>query len=202
MSAGQKGLVPEHTSGRSHDPADARHGVPTAARRSLGQLAPMPSQRSSTSHSPTPARQTIPAAAVSQRPSSALPAATLHARQSATPPPHADSQHTPSAQKPLMHSVAAAHAVPSAATRRWTRASSDPATSTPSALTRIPRALAAEPSMSSSAPNAPPAPATNQATPPVVAAATPAPERPTGPVSAMLGVIVVGGVANWPSASA
>ena len=48
-------------------------------------------------------------------PSVAAPLATEHAWQSSAPPPHAESQHTPSVQKPLSQSSSVWHASPTTA---------------------------------------------------------------------------------------
>jgi hypothetical protein len=89
--------------------------VPSSAGASPGQAAVAPSQRSAWSQAPVAARHTRSAPSSAQRPSTGAPAATLHASQSdPAPPPHAPSQQTPSTQKPLAHSAAAAHASPPA----------------------------------------------------------------------------------------
>ncbi|MFO0750365.1 MAG: hypothetical protein U1F43_32550 [Myxococcota bacterium] len=143
------------------------------------------------SHSPTGARQTVPAATTSQRPSAELPVARLHARQSAAPLPQADSQHTPSTQKPLWHSLAAAQLSPSVATRRkmW-RMSSEPAakTSPPDRSSAragsgaVDEAVDRPPALAS-----PPEPATKNSTPALVATASLVATRPMGPVGAGAG---------------
>jgi hypothetical protein len=46
----------------------------------------------------SPSSQLVPAATAAHTPSLGAPCATLHASQSATPPPQGVSQHTPSTQ--------------------------------------------------------------------------------------------------------
>jgi hypothetical protein len=89
--------------------------VPADATTWAGQAPVLtPSHVSGGSHVPLPARHTVPAATAVQVPSPEVaPAAVLHAWQSpATPPPHAVSQQTPSAQKPLSHWIPLVHGAP------------------------------------------------------------------------------------------
>jgi len=61
-SAGHAGLLPLHTSWRSHSPAAARHTVPLVERTSDGQVADDPLQVSAGSQPPADARQVWPEA--------------------------------------------------------------------------------------------------------------------------------------------
>ena len=105
--------MPVQLSATSHAPAAAWQTVPAAVSTSAGQAAELPVQVSATSHAPAASRQTMPAARGAQVPSTAAPAATLHAWQSlGSPPPHAVSQQTPSVQKPLAQSAFVVQASP------------------------------------------------------------------------------------------
>jgi hypothetical protein len=141
-SDGQLAAVPVQVSAKSHSPAAARHTVPDAASpsaghvfddpehfssasqaevaarqtvvlgslASVGQAVAVPSQVSWASHEPAAARHTLPDATAPQVPPDD---GRLHAWQSlASLFPQAVLQHTPSAQKPLLHQFAPLHVWP------------------------------------------------------------------------------------------
>ena len=112
-SAGQAVLVPVHISATSQLPLAERQTVLLEAKASAGQAREVPSQLSGASHAPDEGRHVDPEAAALQVPT--FPAR-LHA--SHAPALQAVSQQTPSAQKPELHSVAAAQVVP-LASRGW-----------------------------------------------------------------------------------
>ena len=128
----------EHTVTPAADHVPAAHGVhavapvPSAEKVPAGQALHSPvagSMQLVLASQGLPAPSQLPALQVSvvvqlsassqmlpvvgpQVPSTAAPAATLHAWQSLVPPPHALAQQTPSVQKPLTHSAAAVQAAP------------------------------------------------------------------------------------------
>ena len=55
--------MPVQVSATSQTPADERHTVPPAMKRSVGQVAESPVHVSATSHAPAAARHTVPEAA-------------------------------------------------------------------------------------------------------------------------------------------
>ena len=56
--------MPVHSSATSQTPAEERHTVPLAMKRSGGQVAEMPVHVSATSQTPTEGRHTVPAGAI------------------------------------------------------------------------------------------------------------------------------------------
>lgn len=106
VSAGQLDDVPEQVSATSQSVVDARQTVPASWRLSAGQVTLAPLQSSSLSHSPTAARQTAPPGVGEQVPIAPGMLQASHAF------PHAASQQTPSAQKPVWHSVPSAQELP------------------------------------------------------------------------------------------
>jgi hypothetical protein len=85
------------------------HELPEPAKPLAGQSGEEPVQRSSTSQLLVAPRQTREALSSAQVPLVEAPAATEHASHA---PAQAESQHTPSAQKWVVHSVAAPHGEP------------------------------------------------------------------------------------------
>jgi hypothetical protein len=87
-----------------------RHGVPEPVQA--------PALHTSVVVQALPSEQALPVEGP-HVPSTAAPAATLHAWQSfVAPPPHAASQQTPSTQRPEAHAAPLVHALPFVATER------------------------------------------------------------------------------------
>ena len=87
-------------------------GAPSGSTLSTGHSGETPSHTSVASHSRKELRRTVFAATGVQSPLAEPPAATLQARQSPSPVPHADSQHTPSTHSPEAHCASATQAPP------------------------------------------------------------------------------------------
>ena len=113
-SVGHAAEEPVHVSAVSHVPAEARQDVVLALKASVGQVVLALLQVSAVSQVPADARQVMVLVVIGPHvPVTAAPVAALHAMQSVvSPAPQAALQQTPSAQKPLVHWVAAVHAVP------------------------------------------------------------------------------------------
>jgi len=85
------------------------HVTPEATFWSAGHASSLPEHRSSRSHASVAGRHTRDGPTCVHTPSTLAPRAAAHASQA---PLHARSQHTPSAQEPLVHSAAALHGAP------------------------------------------------------------------------------------------